>query len=167
MLLNRTKDTIAMLTEAGIRVVEGKVRTSDIKAYVEKYERLVSELKSVGAEDLPLEVPDLGPLEQELTKYIGVRPKLIGEIAAGRHGKQRLVIDSDEMSGHAGVLKNTFKTLKVSTFDSEYDDKEKTFWMTINWSFQLKGGGSNGFNILTAWYDTETKKWSYTPASSM
>jgi len=129
--------------------------------------QLLGLVKEAEAPDQPsvesdkLEVPDLGPLEQELTKHLGIRPKLTGEIVTGHRGKQRLSIDSDEMASHAGVLKKSFKTLKVRTFNSDYNDKEKTFWMTINWGFQLASGGSNGFSILTAWYDTKTKKWTF------
>lgn len=141
------------LAQAGIKVTAGKIAKAD-------FERAKTVL---AADDFDFKDPknakflddaakneivtNLWPLEKELAKHIGLRPKLTGKIDS----KGRMLVESEDLAGQAGVLSKAFKSLKLKTFNSSYSE-DKGYWMTIHWSFVVAKGGSNGIDVLTAWY---------------
>lgn len=100
-----------------------------------------------------IKVPNLTPLEDELRDIIGIRPQLTGQIRGCR-----LEVESEDLSKAAGVMSSCFKSLKLKTFNSEIAGEE--FWMTISWQYNLALGGSNGIDVLIAWYSDE-KGWTF------
>lgn len=100
---------------------------------------------------------DLQPLEDAINKKLGTDLSLGLVVTKGRNDS--LDITSKELKDEAGVMSKLYKTLKIKNFGGGYDEK-KGHWIPINfmWSYEL--GGSNGTDILIAWYSTD-KEWTF------
>jgi len=102
---------------------------------------------------------DLTPLENEVKKRLGVSiPLSISKISSR---KEYLSVQSKDLTKLTGILKNIYSSFILKTFNSAINDKEPTWWMTLDFRFEYKSGGSNGTELLTSLYNYETKEWSF------
>jgi hypothetical protein len=103
---------------------------------------------------------DLTPLENEVKKRIGTSVQFIISKQKGRT-QDYLIVESKDLTKYTGIFKNIYKYCILKTFNSAINDKEPTWWMTLDFKFEYKSGGSNGTELLTSWYNYETKEWTF------
>lgn len=61
----------------------------------------------------------------------------------------------------AGVMDVILKAFNI-TGDGSINDEGK-LWMSMHFRYAHKSGGSNGMDMGTAWYNFDTKEWTYHP----
>lgn len=73
------------------------------------------------------------------------------------------MVISQELANQTGIFEEVMKSCKIKTFGSSINSQGSSFvwWQTVNYSFSYKSGGSNGCDLLTAWYNFTTKKWTF------
>lgn len=90
-------------------------------------------------------------------------------IKEGRNGLYPM-IESEDITEYIGVMKFAFSEMTIGTFNSsvsvntpkDYNDMDYTqdypldYWCTIHFSYRHYGGGTNGADFLTAWYDDKS-----------
>jgi len=115
------------------------------------------------AEEVVFPEIDLKPLEEEITKRIGVVVTLTKEIKQGRTGTPYLVFESQELVDEAGVLSAGLETLHIVSFGGGKVSKEEgnSVWWPVHFSFSLKRGGSNSIDFMSAWYTLSSGKWTF------
>lgn len=61
-------------------------------------------------------------------------------------------------------MKMTMNKVKedVSSVKKE-SNGDVVWWMTLDFAFSYRNGGSNGVPLLSAWYNLNTKKWKFRP----
>lgn len=114
-------------------------------------------------EDPTLEPVDFSGLEKELDKTLGVTGiKLTGGIEKGRRGENRIEFESQDLKDKAGILSSIYKSLTIQQFNSSLlKDPPNAYWLTVHFAYDYVSGGSNGTNILTAYYYADTKTWEF------
>ena len=69
---------------------------------------------------------------------------------------------SDDIASQTGAFASILENANISSFSNGvYKDKETGepgYWVQVNIQYQHKGGGSNGMEVVTAWY-TDGKGW--------
>ena len=125
---------------------------------MERYKRKFEEDNDETVEQIASTI-DLTPLENEVKKRIGVAVQLSIEVKKSR--KAYLSVKSNDLTKYTGIFKNVYDKCILETFNSSINTEEPTWWMTFNFSFEYKSGGSNGTQLLTSWYNYETKKWDF------
>lgn len=129
---------------------------------MEKYKKkYVKESEVNDLSMLPIDEIDLAPLEKEVSRRIGVSVKF--KLRTEKRRKEYLVVTSQELAHKTGIFEEVMKSCVMETFNSAVSTEESDYvwWQTINYSFSYKSGGSNGTDLLTAWYNFTTKKWTF------
>jgi hypothetical protein len=69
---------------------------------------------------------------------------------------------SDDISNQTGAFAGILENCYIGSFSNGvYKNKETGepgYWVQVNIQYQHKNGGSNGMEVVTAWYDN-TKGW--------
>ena len=97
------------------------------------------------------------PLEEEVSKRI----KTDVTFPSIEFQKTCVRLTSLNIVEKAGIMASVFSELHVITFGSDYNSENGTLWLSINFSWEMKNGGSNGTAILSAWYDFNDNEWSF------
>ena len=105
------------------------------------------------AENIPFD-----ELFDEIKKITGVKElKFTKKIDEDRYGMPRIQFKSQDLAENIGFLKLMFKTLVISTFNTEIiydkDTNRYRYWGTASFRYNHPSGGSNGYTFLTFWYD--------------
>jgi len=101
-------------------------------------------------------------LESEIKKRAGIDPKLDFEIKPGRRGPY-VAINSKNLVDSSGVFKEVFTDVRISNFGGSIGEKDGKIiaWIPVHIDWKHKGGGTNGAEWFTAWFDFGTKKWTF------
>lgn len=102
---------------------------------------------------------DIKPLEDKISSMVGVSIKLDHEVAKTRSGEEYIKIKSPNLVDKTGVFRPALKEVYIEEFGGGL--KDNVFWISIHFVYKIKSGGSNGMDLLTAWYDINTKKWQF------
>lgn len=130
-------------------------------------ERYVKKFKEDDELDLLKQIEstvDLSPLEAEVKRLLGKDIKFKISIDYGR--PLHLHVESQDLTAFTGILKKFYATSKVETFNSSVKKESNgdiVWWMTLDFAFSYRNGGSNGVLLLSAWYNLNTKKWKFRP----
>ena len=110
------------------------------------------------AESIPLD-----ELFDEIRVITGISDlKFTSKIDEDRYGMPYIQFQSQDLVEHVGFLKLMFKTIIISTFNSQIvhdkDEDKYRYWGTASFRYDHPSNGSNGYTFLTFWYD---KKWQF------
>ena len=106
---------------------------------------------------------DFKPLFDKINSLIGLELTYDVRIKPDRFGRHKYfeIENKENLVDHFSILAVAWKMFKVSTFNAEICcDKstgELSLWCTIDYSYKSYRLGSNGTEILTAWY--QKGKW--------
>lgn len=123
----------------------------------------------IALEDLQ-KIFDPEPLAAEIATRLGIKKvpglKIIfaQEILKSRYGdttKSGVTIQSDNLIDLTGIMKATFKAIYVQHFNRDFDKEKNVAWLTVCLAWEHRDGGTNGSTFLTAWFDFNTKKWTF------
>jgi len=114
-------------------------------------------IKAGGLNQKTIDSVDITDLETKVMGIVGTEVKFKKSLS----NKGNLELESQDLVNKAGVMSPVFKTLKIETFNTEYSAKEDVIWITLDFRFELKNGGSNGVHLLTAWYNFDTNDWTF------
>lgn len=113
------------------------------------------------------EVFSLQPLETLVSTILGIPVKLEKQIFE-KKGEWKMTFSSpDNLVQHAGICKAIMKDLRIDSFGacSFYYDKvtgeQKLSIPAVHFSYEHTQGGSNGYEIVTVYYDMYSGDWSY------
>ena len=116
-----------------------------------------------GAGDLDLtKIREMSDNKAELEKEIGA---ILGIPAMKLHlrfslDRKYVMMTSDDLVDLSGLFKGLFLEVLVKG-TGEYGAEKDALWLPIDVSWKARDGGSNGKDFLTAWYEFETKKWTF------
>lgn len=99
---------------------------------------------------------NLGPFEKEISKTIGA-PVTFKE--KGVKNGAYLSLESNDLEKKSGVFEAVFQ--RVYVYCSNSGAKDGVVWLTADFRWEHKSGGSNGTTILTAWYDSKDNSWKF------
>jgi len=101
---------------------------------------------------------DFKPIEIKLEELLGIRGiQLNAELGA----RGEIKFKSQDLLQDAGIFKAVLADVAVSTFNTDYSEENDSYWMTVHLNYNSKNGGSNGMQIMTAWYAPSTKSWEF------
>lgn len=129
---------------------------------IEKDDVMVSKSlneNSVDIEDIINNI-DLTDLNKEIEKRTGLRSVNMQVVNINRNKYVNLQSDKNYVKD-TGCLASTFDSVYVQTFNTEIALDKDMWYMTIHFRYQLKSGVSNGLDLLTAWYEISTQKWTF------
>ena len=106
-----------------------------------------------------LNLIDLKSLSLILSKKLGYYVELTGTVKVGRDGKEILDVVSQELKNYAGIMSSMYESLTIENFAGNVTNDGLSYWMPIHFSFSYVSAGSNGTQILTAWWMFETSEW--------
>jgi len=70
---------------------------------------------------------------------------------------KRPIISHKWMMDSVGIFKHAIGNVSIGFFS--FGKTETGYWGTICIFYQALGGGSNGIEVASVWYDSETEKW--------
>ena len=74
-------------------------------------------------------------------------------------GQVHINFYSNDITDKAGIFSTILKETTVNSFNNyvchDKENNRTAYWVNVNISYQHKDGGSNGMELLTAWYNTE------------
>lgn len=105
----------------------------------------------------------LKPLEKALSIRFGIPIILTATVTKSKTSQERLSFCSQDLKSHTGILDDVYEFLHITDFGSEVNenDKGKSLWMSIHFSFSYAHGGSNGTYIGNCWYYFDTDTWRF------
>ena len=107
-------------------------------------------------------------LEDKIAEKLGFTPAgLKIELKAFDYGHSRgigVFVSSDNLIDKVGIMNQVFKSVEIST--PNYSVKRNpegalVSWSSIDFAWEHINGGSNGGDWFTAWYNFDTKAWSF------
>ena len=101
---------------------------------------------------------DWDALRAEITRSIGIQVNSL-DISATKDG--RLVMESEELIEHAGIMKAVLTSLKVDNFGGEYLKDKRVLWVPVHFSWTHTVGGTNGHGLFDANWSFRTKEWTF------
>ena len=123
------------------------------------------EAAELNLEDLQLGFDPTG-LRDRIAGIIGGSVDLTITVEPPKWGKGfQVVIKSENLASKAGIMTPVFEELYlISSGGRVAFDESKghaVAWVPVHYSWELKSGGGNGTELLTAWYDFASKKWTF------
>ncbi len=109
--------------------------------------------------------PDWQALAQQVSDRLGIPPfEFKVKEEKRRNGTEYYTLTSPEITEHSGVFKHGLRHARVTSFNSEWGEKENKepyYWLTLSLSIELYGGGTNGIALATCWWENGnwTIKW--------
>jgi hypothetical protein len=104
---------------------------------------------------------DWAPLESEIEKTVGTKVTLEKTRVKSRSEGYYVKIKSQNLADKSGVLSSVFKEVQIDNFGGSYNFEKDYLWVLVHFSWEHKGGGSNGTELFTAWYEFKTKTWQF------
>lgn len=101
------------------------------------------------------------PLVAKLSGLLNVNVYLNRRLTEGACRGNKIVIESQNLANQAGVMSPVFKDLFVTDFGGKYEERYNTYWLPIHFHWEHKDGGSNGCNLLDAFYDFNSGQWKF------
>ena len=105
---------------------------------------------------------NLAGLENKVQELTGQSIKL-RKVSIIKNNKLFVEILSDELVDSVGILGSTLESVRIEGY-GELTDIEgyPTLIVRLQFRYQHKSGGSNGLELLTAWYNfEETDAWQF------
>ena len=102
-------------------------------------------------------------LENKVQKLTGQYVKLRKELKLGRNAKFFVNLVSDELINSVGILASSLESVRIEGHGDLMDiEGYPTFIVRLQFRYKHKSGGSNGLELLTAWYNfEETNAWQF------
>lgn len=131
---------------------------------MKRYKKEFKENELHDLSELSIDEIDLTPLEKEVSKRVGVSINF--DLRVNKARRDYLAVYSQELVDKTGIFKYVLESCKIKTFSSSVgsEGNEYVWWQTINYRFEYNrhgGMGGNGCDLLTAWYNFTTKKWTF------
>jgi hypothetical protein len=102
------------------------------------------------------------PLRMELRKLLGVGVEFDRKyVERGGWKTKGIFIESENLADKAGVMSSVLKELYVVDFGGSYDKENNAYWLPLHFHWEHKDGGSNGCNLLDAFYDFNLGQWKF------
>lgn len=121
-------------------------------------------VKRVLNESVDLNIP-LEPLEHEIERITGI-VNFKFDLKETIRDKYFNLQCTTNYADKTGVFKSILEEMQIGTFNAAYsesDPENPNYWMTINFFYVNKEGGSNSMQFLTAWYYPKEDKWVFKP----
>jgi hypothetical protein len=109
-----------------------------------------------------IESIQIGNLNDLLSNLLEIPINITELIVKERFMSPYITFESQDLTEHTGILKNTYESFKLEAFSSHFTtDKNDLdlYWVSIYFSFTYKSGGSNGHVFRNVFYNFETKQW--------
>jgi hypothetical protein len=106
-------------------------------------------------------------LEDEITKRLGFKPaglKIELKPFDYRHTSGiGVFVSSDNLVDKAGIMNQVFEKVALTTpnYGTGVEEGKPISWMQVNFAWRHIGGGTNGGDWFTAWYNFDDKKWTF------
>lgn len=105
---------------------------------------------------------DFTPLEAKISELLGVSIAFTTkEVVGGSRGSIKINLETDNIVDQAGLFTAVFSDVRVSNFGGEITGDGKSLWLPMDVAWKQKSMGSNGTNLVTAWYMFETGEWNF------
>ena len=98
----------------------------------------------------------LSNLPSLLSLVVGY-PINIDKIEVGQNG--HISFESNDLTDMTGIMKPYYERFTVSSFSNGFTEDPNIYWVSVNFSFTYKTGGSNGTKITDVLYDFNENKW--------
>jgi len=104
---------------------------------------------------------DFTGLEKELKRRLGFAVKLEGKVTqSNRANWCRIEFASKNVIKHTGIMSNVMREVTIDSFSSIIE-KDYTGWVGVHFSWTSNRGGTNGLPWFYAYYDFNTKEWTF------
>lgn len=97
---------------------------------------------------------------QPLFHWINESLKINAKFAINLEGKRPTIVNVDNLWNDSGIFQGVIKEVTVDFFNFNFNEADGTLWATVNLSYKSWSGGSNGMQIVNAWFIPE-KGWTF------
>jgi len=98
----------------------------------------------------------LADLEEKIEECTGVRPRLT--LSPGKRNGW-VELSSNELVDQCGMMRGIYTSVSI-TGTGQIDADTEVLWLPVDFSYDMYRG-SNGAQLMTAWYDYRTTDWTF------
>jgi hypothetical protein len=109
---------------------------------------------------------DFTELFDHIKTFAGVDCKFYQPEITTKRGDVYISLMSDDIAAQTGAFAAILRSCYLSSFSNrvikDQETNELFYWVIVSIQYDQKGGGSNGMNVVSAWY--KNGEWTFSDA---
>ena len=129
----------------------------------EELKKRLAEMKQLTEQEMTKDMFDTiewKGIRDHVTELLGVSIPDMGLNFEFRGGRHPVAASSNELKDEAGIFGKLMKSVVIQDFGSGMTS-DGQLYLSLSLRWQHLGGGSNGTDICSCWYNFDEKKWEF------